>query len=266
MARSIKELVQEEFTRQAEAYASNPTVADAARVARLIAAVAPGQDSLVLDVATGPGFVALGFAEVSRLVIGVDLTEAPLRIAEERRAVSGLTNAGFVRGDADTLPFAASTFDVVVCRLAFHHLGDPVPVLREMVRVCRSGGSVAVEDLVVSEHPERTAFHNHFERLRDPSHTRGLPLSELLRLFAEVGLEVETVRTDPIAQQADQWLARAHTPPDRAAEVRRLLQRDAAEDLSGTNAHYRDGALHFVHRNAIVVGRKLGRRTATPDP
>ena len=56
-------------------------------------------------------------------------------------------------------------------------------VLAEMVRVTRPGGQVALIDIITSERPEKADLHNALERTRDPSHTRALPLSELIMLF-----------------------------------------------------------------------------------
>jgi ubiquinone/menaquinone biosynthesis C-methylase UbiE len=255
-----KGLVREEFTRQASAYAASRSISDPERVARLVGMVAPSPDARALEVATGPGYVAFGFALVCREVVGVDLTGAPLEIAERGRQERGLTNVRFQLGDAEQLPFDDAAFDVVVCRLAFHHLEDSTIALREMVRVCRPDGKVAVEDLIASEHPERAAYHNRWENLRDPSHTRALPLSEHLRNFASTGLEVEDVRMDLTRQDAERWLERAYTPPERAAEVRALLARDAREDLSGTSPYWEDGRVFFHHRFATIVGRRLRDR------
>lgn len=251
-------IVQREFTLQAEAYAANPTVADPERVERLLRAVDPPADARVLDVATGPGYMAMGFAARCREVVALDLTEAPLALARRMGAERGLTNLRFMAGDATHLPFADASFDVVVCCLALHHMEEPRRALREMTRVCRVGGGIAVEDMIASEHPARAAYHNQVEILRDPSHVRALPLSELLRLFAEASLEVEAVQTDGRPQIAERWLANAQTPAERAAEARLLLERDAAQDLSGMRPIRQDGQLVFAHRMAVVVGRRLG--------
>lgn len=253
-----KAVVREEFTKQANAYAGNASIADPERVARLVRAVNPDPAARVLEVATGPGYVALGFAPVCREVIGIDLTEAPLAIAERTRQERGLANARFQTGDADNLPFEDESFDVVVCRYAFHHFEEPPRVLAEMARVCRTGGTVAVEDLVVSENPERAAYHNRFENLRDPSHTRGYPLSALLGLFAANRLEVENVAMDRLDQNLERWLANAQTPPDQADTVRGLVADDEARDLSGTRPFRQGGDVFFTQRTAAVVGRKLG--------
>ena len=257
MPRSQKDLIRQEFTRQARSYAATAAVADPDRVGRLVAAVNPPAQARVLEVATGPGYVAMGFALACRAVVGADLTLAPLLIAERQRQERGLENVRFLVADADRLPFGAEAFDVVVCRFAFHHFEDPPLVLREMTRVCRAGGTVAVEDLVVSEHPERADYRNRFENLRDPSHTRAYPLSALLALFTAAGLEIENVSMDSITPAVDRWLANAHTPPAPAAAAKAMIERDAGEDLSGARPYYDNGALFFVQRTAIVIGRRL---------
>lgn len=255
-----KAVIRREVTRQAAAYAGNPAIADPERIARLVEAVAPPRDARVLDVAAGPGFVALGFAAVCREVVGLDLTAAPLAIAESARRERHLTNLRFECGDAEDLPFDDGAFDAVVCRFTFHHLEDPARALSEMARVCRVGGTVAVEDLIASEYPERAAYHNRVEQLRDPSHVRALPLSELIALFTDHGLDVQTVLTDALVPSVDRWLADAQTPPDRAAEARSLLARDERADLSGVRPFRREDGLAFTQRTGLVTGRKLAGR------
>ena len=248
------DLIRRAFTVQAAAYAANPAVADPERVARLVRATDPAPGARVLEIATGPGYVALGFAAVCREVVGIDLTDAPLVIAEHNRQERGLRNVTFERGDAQRLGYADGSFDVVVCRLAFHHFSDPARVLAEMARACRADGKVVVEDIIVSELADRADYQNCFENLRDPSHTRAFSLSALLDLFTATGLEVEDVHTGRLVQVVEQWLANAHTPPDVAARVRALIQEDAARDLSGTHPHAGAGGLTFTQRTAIVVG------------
>lgn len=251
-------IVRREFTRQAEAYAANPSIADRERVARLVEAVGPTAQDRVLEVATGPGYVAMAFAVFAQEVVGVDLTEAPLAIAERMRQQHGLTNLRFELANASRLPFDNAAFDVVVCRFAFHHFTTPRQVLGEMVRTCRPQGKVVVEDLMASEHPPRAAYHNRIETLRDPSHTAGLSLSQLLHMAADAGLEVEIVQSNQLLQEAEQWLQNAQTPAEQAQQVRHLLEQDQARDLSGlTPFRNEQGQLCFTQRTAIVVGRKL---------
>ena len=112
----------------------------------------------------------------------------------------------------------------VVSRLALHHMLHPAEVVREMVRVCRLGGTVLVEDIYGSEHSERAGYQDRWEKLRDPSHVRTLPITELLQLFQEAGLETDSVSTyEDLCPEVERWLATTKTPPRDATEVRSLL-------------------------------------------
>jgi len=251
------QLIQQEFTRQAQAYAANPTISDDDWVLRLIQAVQPSAQDRVLEIACGPGYVAMAFARFARQVVGIDLTEAPLTIAEATRLERGLDNVRFEKGDGSQLSFADASFDQVVSRLAFHHFADPTQVLGEMVRVCRPGGKVAVEDLVASEDTGRAAYHNRWERLRDPSHATALPVSKLLAMFNQAGLEVVQIQTIFRPQVVAQWLKNSQTPPDQAAEVWSLLEQDEAGFLSGMRLfRNQEDALCFDHRMVTLVGHK----------
>ena len=127
----------EEFTRQADDYATAPAIRDAEHLRKLVEMVAPPRDARVLEVATGPGHVAMAFAAVCREVVGIDLTDAPLKIAEKMRAERGLTNVSFQKGDVSRgCRSTTANSIVVVCRFAIHHFAFP----RESHR--RDGASV----------------------------------------------------------------------------------------------------------------------------
>jgi ubiquinone/menaquinone biosynthesis C-methylase UbiE len=253
-----KDLVREEFTRQAADYASAPAIVDSEHLRQLVELVAPPRDARVLEVATGPGHVAMAFAARCREVVGIDLTDAPLKIAERMRSQRGLANVRFQKGDVESrLPFEDGEFDVVVCRFAIHHFTAPEKVIAEMARVCRADGLVAVEDLIASEQPERAAYYNQFERLRDTSHTNALAMSKLIRMMGAAGLEIARFTSHGYRVAVSQWIKTAHTPPERAAKAIAMVERDACEDLSGARPLRIDGELHFTYRIAMLVTRKL---------
>ncbi len=252
-----KEVVRQEFTHQAQAYAASPMISDQDRLNRLIQIVMPRPQSRVLDVATGPGYVAMAFAEAGCEAVGIDLTEAPIAIAEQKRQERGLTNLSFLLGDAEHLPFAEQEFDIVVSRFALHHCEDPLRVLTEMARVCCPQGLVVIEDLVVSEYSTRAAYQNRFEQLRDPSHTSALSISAFLSVFTTCGLEVEQISTELLTQPVEKWLANAHTPEEQAEQVRAMIEQDELHDLSGTHPFLRNGKRYFQQRTATFVGRKI---------
>jgi ubiquinone/menaquinone biosynthesis C-methylase UbiE len=253
-----KAIVREEFTRQAEAYASAVVITDQDRLTRLVGAIAPDGSGRAIEIATGPGYVAMALAAKCCEVIGIDLTEAALQIAERTRLSRGLANVRFRTADAEALPFADNEFDIAVCRFAFHHFEYPAGVLTEMCRVCRTGATIAVEDLYASEFPPRASYYNHFERLRDHSHTRAMAPTELTAMFAKAGVELRRVHSDDLVTEMEAWLQSAQTAADDAAEVRRLLEQDVGQDLSGASPFQCDGTIMFHQRTMALIGRKLG--------
>ena len=234
-----------------------PAVADPDRIGRFVDAVAANPDSRLLDVACGPGFLALAFARRCRETVGIDLTQAPLNIARRNCDRDVLKNVSFLSANADCLPFADETFDVVVSRLALHHVEDAGNVLREMARVCRPEGTVAVEDLVCSEHAARAQVQNQIEQLRDPSHTRALAPSELLGKLAATGLETQRLYSAEVVQNLERWLTNSQTPPSNAAQVRKMIETDAREDMSGMRPYINDEEWVFRHHMLTAVARTL---------
>ena len=114
---------------------------DAARIARRIA---PG--STVLEVAPGPGFLSIELARLRYRVHAIDISRSFVRITSENASRAAV--AVEVRhGNASNLPYAADTFDFIVCRAAFKNFSDPTGALREMHRVLGPGGTALLIDM-----------------------------------------------------------------------------------------------------------------------
>jgi len=101
----------------------------------------------VLDVCCGSGASAIPAAELvgpSGSVIGVDLASNLLELGRSKARQRGLENIEFRSGDMTQLPFDEGGFDVVVCVFGIFFVPDMEAALRELKRVTRSGGKVAV--------------------------------------------------------------------------------------------------------------------------
>ncbi len=104
----------------------------------------------LLDVGCGPGSVTLDLAEAlgaTGAVVGVDREPSVLATARAAAAARADVRTAFRQADVHALPFADGAFDVVHAHQVLQHVGSPVAALREMARVCRPGGMVAVRDV-----------------------------------------------------------------------------------------------------------------------
>jgi len=112
----------------------------------LLEALRPGMR--VLDVGCGPGTITLDLAArvAPGHVIGIDVAEKVLAQAEALRVERHVVNAEFSRGDVYKLEFPDSSFDVAHAHQVLQHLTDPVAALRELARVLRPDGVLAVRD------------------------------------------------------------------------------------------------------------------------
>ena len=132
----------------------------------------------VLEVAPGPGFLAIEVARLGFHVTGVDISRTFVEIASDHARQAGVA-VDFRQGDASNLPLESELFDLVVCQAAFKNFTQPVIALDEMHRVLRTGGTAVIQDM----HGE--ASHADIEL-----EVRGMKLSRLNSLMTKGTLEM----------------------------------------------------------------------------
>ncbi len=245
-------LIVDQFTRQAVLFAERNKLEESLPLMLRFSGVSA--NDTVLDVACGPGIIACGFAALAGRVTGIDLTPAMLEQACALQAERSLSNLTWVQGDVTALPFADSSFSIVVTRYTFHHFLSPQAVLREMVRVCRPGGRVVVSD--ITPDPAKLAAYDHFETLRDPSHAHALPLDALRGLFARADLrqvEIESFRRE---MEFDFLLSGSFPNPGDAERMRVMIEDDLGKDEIGLGAHVKDERIFVSFPVTVIAGEK----------
>lgn len=103
----------------------------------------PG-DRRILDVACGPGNYTRRFARNltgDGRSVGIDFSPAMLSTAVRTNSAA---RVAYLRADGHSIPFADNSFDAVTCLAALYLIPDPLPVIDELVRVCRPGGDIVI--------------------------------------------------------------------------------------------------------------------------
>jgi len=155
-----------------------------------------GPDDRVLDVASGIGTSAIFLAErFGCSVVGIDYGDVEVRTATEKAREAGVVDwVRFERGDAERLPFADATADVVICECAFCTFPDKAAAAREFARVLRPGGRVGLSDLTRSG-PMPSELQTLLGWLACLGDAR--PVEEYVTYLVEAGFSRPTVEEHP---------------------------------------------------------------------
>jgi len=124
-------------------------------VARTIEEHVP-EGARVLEVAPGPGYLAVEIAKSGRRVTALDISKSFVRMTQENAARAGVT-VDARHGSASAMPLPDDSFDLVVCMAAFKNFADPVGALNEIHRVLAVGGEALIYDLRKDAAPSEIA-------------------------------------------------------------------------------------------------------------
>ena len=256
MSEEQKSKVQTQFGPAAEGYATSDVHAKGDTLAILLNLVDPQPAWQVLDVGTGAGHTAMLFASHVAHVTATDITEPMLNKTAQLAAERSLTNIETKFADAEWLPFDDAVFDLVTCRLAFHHFPNPKQAIAEFARVLKPGGTLGFADNVTVPDKKAAGYYNAYEKLRDPSHNWVYPLVRLQAMFEQAGLRIE--QTEKVSKELEfnAWADRMRVSD---ADKEKLLEmmRNLPEALKPLFApRWADGTMYFSLWEAVIIAKK----------
>ena len=146
--------------------------------------------STILDVAAGTGKQAFAFAKKGYEVIGIDLSEAMLKVARKKNKYG---NVKFEVGDATNLPFEDSSFDVSCVSFGLHDMPLTIreKAFKEMVRVTKTKGMIVIVDYALPENKISRFLIYHFVNLYEGRYYSTFIKSDLEALLKKTGIEIK---------------------------------------------------------------------------
>ncbi|MCM4083542.1 class I SAM-dependent methyltransferase [Paractinoplanes hotanensis] len=200
----------------------------------------------VLDVACGTGLVSRLFAGRVQRLVGVDITTA--MAVQARPYLDDL-----VLAPAESLPFPDGAFDVTICRqgIQFMRLPDAV---REMVRVTRPGGRVALINLCAYGPQDRDEW---FEilRLRNPVRRHFFMPGDLAALLREAGCTDLETRRYVSVEDVDVWSDNGAIDEEAREAIRQVYRNASPAILELHAVQLTDGRIVDRMLFEITVGR-----------
>ena len=248
--------VQERFGGTAQNYVTSTVHGSGYTLDKLVELVAPAPGKHALDIATGGGHVALGMARQGADVVASDLTPLMLRAARKFITEQGLS-AAYMNADAQNLPFADESFDIVTTRLAPHHFPDVQRYVAECARVVRRGGVFGLCDHAGAPDPDVARYVNAYERLRDPSHGWEFSQHEWEAMFISAGFRVEYSEVVRTRLNFIWWNEMQHNDTDTVLRLRVMLKQAPQAVADWLEPEKVDGDdAEFTRWQLILIGIK----------
>lgn len=245
--------VVEHFTARARTYdRSSSWCTDDALGGITLNLAQPDSSSTVLDVACGTGLVSRLFTGKVSRVVGVDVTEGMAEQAEPYLDE-------FVLAPAESLPFPADTFDIVVCRQGIQFMALP-DAIREMVRVTRPGGRIVLVNLCAYGEADKEEY---FEvlRLRNPVRRNFFLPGDVEKLLLESGCADVDAERYVSVEDVDTWSDNGAIGEDNREAIREVY-RNASPDFRRLHAVRTDNG-RFLDQMLFVAVR--GVKPAGPS-
>lgn len=249
-------IVKKEFSKQVKALANAPFFTDQDIIDKIRKTAELTEKMNVLDAGCGPGIITEAIAPYVYKIVAYDLTLKMVEAARVRCESAGLYNVEYKTGMIESLPYQNEYFDRVVSRLVMHHLPEPIKGFKEMFRVLKKGGKLILADIISVEEPKNELLHNALEVLRDPSHVRMLPLSEIIEDLVSTGFEILFEDFWIKEREFSEWIAITNSP-ERVEPLKTVMSALAQGGIdAGINLRSADNTVYFDHKWVLITASK----------
>lgn len=162
-----------------------------------------------------------------------------------------------VHGDEESLPYAAATFDLVICRWPSSGVADVEACLMEVSRILKPAGMLLIEDLAAPDDRKAAGYVNAFERLCCPGHRTIYPVYRWEGMLLNAGLSIEYQAVERQRENLTAWAKQAGCSDARLTRLHILLAQaptEVARFFNPTCIGTPDAG--FDHVRFVMTGRK----------
>lgn len=238
----------------------NPRLVSGRTLTRVMELLELKKEDMVLDLASGPSYLAMAMAPQVKQVFTTDVTHFSIVDGRNMALDKGLENVQHFTSDAEALPFKDHQFNVVTSRIAPHHFSDVRRSMHEIARMLPKGGKVAIADTVVPPDEEVDKFINYLDHLHDPTHIRNYSVREWKVLFADAGLKMKHIEEDVVEDERGEclreWLGRTGANAQVIRTATGLLVAAKSKIKDALSLRSERGELYFQIRRVVITGER----------
>ncbi|MFB3764991.1 MAG: class I SAM-dependent methyltransferase [Methanotrichaceae archaeon] len=252
-----KEIVKRQFDLQAQKFSDWSVTRNEEYMQAYFGFIGFQKEDELLDVACGTGDFAIFCAKRIKHAHGIDISEGMIELAKKNARANGLTNISFECHGVEHIPCADSSFSVVQCRSAFHHMDNYPQVFKEMLRCCKPNGRLAVQDIMAYDDPEVNSFFEALEKEVDVSHNATLHKQEFIDLFGRNQIEVVQSWSAEIEMNFRGYLGHAVQSEGSVKRIGELLE-DGLQDKDVAQFLYLNDGKELVFKRGVflILGQK----------
>jgi ubiquinone/menaquinone biosynthesis C-methylase UbiE len=210
----------------------------------------------LLDVACGTGEFALFCAPKVKSVVGIDISQGMIDVANRQAKDQHIANVQFICHEVENIPLESDQFSIVVSKSAFHHFSAYDAVIGEMIRCCTKGGRISIQDIVVYENDNLNNYFEELEKLIDISHHKCVSKDFVVKLFEKNQLAIEKKFELEVDINFKEYIKHAIQSEENQKKIEQLLKMGLNDPEISKNFIIKDDELFFKRNVFLILGKK----------
>jgi ubiquinone/menaquinone biosynthesis C-methylase UbiE len=249
---------QSQFGRLAESYKNSKTHTQSNALASAASYLSGRSYQTAVDIGAGPGFTAFDISPQCARVIATDITPEMLEQVRTLRIDKGAPDTEMMLVQAESLPYADDSIDLITCRTASHHFVNVKDWMNEVSRVLSQSGELIVIDTISPVNQKAADWMHEIEIWRDPSHVKNFSLAEWQTLANFAGLKIEVEVISEVLLEYPDWTQRAGMDEAEAVKLGIALENAPIEakeafNIKGTQANGINFSWPVINLRAIKI-------------
>lgn len=250
-----KEIIREQFNKQAERFAQFELTRNEAIFRFIIDFCQFKESDTLLDVACGSGAFVSFCSSILKHAVGVDISDELIKYAKSNSDTAKLSNTNFLCCDVEKLPFPDASFDVATCRSAFHHMENCDLVIGEIARTVKKGGKICIQDMTSYEHSNVNEFFERMEKCIDLSHFRAVSTMDIKNLFASKNIKTERVFETVLTHNLNDYIGHAYQSKSQLDILSEIVSAGLNDAVISEFLFERDQNIFFKRSGIVIYGK-----------